>query len=144
MTVFAWVIIIGCILCAYKGIPLIILPKQEIQPPKMVKAFNIEITNPDLKLEAQNLVERTEIYGMTYENLRKEYDHNEQELIKEQRSPIQSFEMVQELTAKSLRLLTQMNDIESKTLKCNNRLKQIALEEVTKYRQLQAEEIKYE
>ena len=57
---------------------------------------------------------------------------------------MQSFEIVQELTAKSLRLLTQMNDIESKTLKCNNRLKQIALEEVTKYRQLQVEEIKYE
>lgn len=144
MTVFACVIIIGCILCAYKGIPLIILPKQEVQSSKVVKAFNIEITNPDLKLEAQNLIERTEIYGMTYENLRREYDHNEQELIKEQRSLMQSFEIVQELTAKSLRLLTQMNDIESKTLKCNNRLKQIALEEVTKYRQLQVEEIKYE
>ena len=144
MTVFACVIIIGCILCAYKGIPLIILPKQEVQSPKVVKAFNIEITNPDLKLEAQNLIERTEIYGMTYENLRREYDHNEKELIKEQRSPINSFEIIQELTAKSLRLLTQMNDIESKTLKCNNRLKQIALEEVTKYRQLQVEEIKYE
>lgn len=144
MTVFAWVIIIGTIICAYKGIPLINLPKQEVQAPKKIKAFNIEITNPDLKLEANNLLERTEIYGMQYENLRKEYDHNEQELIKEQRSPIQSFEMVQELTAKSLRLLTQMNDIESKTLKCNNRLKQIALEEVTRCRQLQVEEIKYE
>lgn len=144
MTVFAWVIIISTIICAYKGIALINLPKQEVQVPKEIKAFNIEITNPDLKLEANNLLERTEIYGMTYENLRKEYDHNEQELIKEQRSPIHSFEMIQELTAKSLRLLTQMNDIESKTLKCNNRLKQIALEEVTKYRQLQVEEIKYE
>lgn len=144
MTVFAWMIIIGTIICAYKGISLINLPKQEIHAPKEIKAFNIEITNPDLKLEASNLLERTEIYGMTYENLRKEYNHNEQELIKEQRSPIQSFGMIQELTAKSLRLLMQMNDIESKTLKCNNRLKQIALEEVTKYRQLQAEEIKYE
>ena len=144
MTVFAWVIIIGTIICAYKGISLINLPKQEVQAPKEIKAFNIEITNPDLKLEANNLLERTEIYGMTYENLRKEYDYNEQELIKEQKSPMQSFEIVQELTAKSLRLLTQMNDIESKTLKCNNRLKQIALEEVTKYRQLQVEEIKYE
>jgi hypothetical protein len=140
---FAWVIIIGTIICAYKGIPLINLPKQEVQVPK-IKAFNIEITNPDLKLEANNLLERTEIYGMQYENLRKEYDRNEQELIKEQKSPIQSVEVVQALTVRSLQLLAQMNDIESKTLKCNNRLKQIALEEVTKCRQLQAEEIKYE
>lgn len=103
--------------------------------------FSIEITDKDKAEEVRMLDEEVDILFQRHQLLKKEYDDNERALVNEENSVMRDEWTVRELRHKSLKLLTEMNRLEQRSQQVNRRITQIAMDEVTKYRDLKREEV---
>lgn len=104
-------------------------PVQAIRIKPRPRPKQIEIVSRDLYVRAENLLNTSEVYGLQAEQLRRQINDIEDALQKERASMIRDDRTIKEYIAKSLRLQERKCQLESKMIKINKELDDIAKEE---------------
>ena len=103
--------------------------KNKPQQPAKRKKINVEIRSDDLYMMAENLIALHEVYALQVEQLSKDIEAIEDEILIEKQSYVGSDTTIKRLVSRSLKLQENKCKIESKMIKLMNELDKLAKEE---------------
>lgn len=112
-----------------KYIAMIQEKKQVNMHKRVITPREIEITSRDLYVKSENLLALSEVYELQLVQITHDIDNIENKINEERKSYIQNANDIKSLVDKSLKLQERKCILESKMLKINNELSEIALEE---------------